>query len=234
MPTREPAAEGPTDSPSPASGESVARGAKPWPEGPDEGETARFMDIIRDNAGRAVSPATLTLHGVMMEVCGLGVLIQGPSGIGKGELALELISRGHRFVADDAPQISISLSHFLSGTCPPVLLNLLEVRGLGVLNIAALFGEQAVASSTALQLIVTLETIEASETSERGITGPTRAVRRLLDVDIPEIRLTLRVGRPVALLVETLIKNFKLHQQGYFAHADLSERQRCVMDSFQP
>lgn len=180
------------------------------------------------------TPVTLIVHGVLMEICGLGVLIQGPSGIGKGELALELISRGHRLIADDAPQLNLSACLALSGTCPTVLRNLLEVRGLGVLNVAALFGEQAVVSSTALQLIVTLETIEASETPERGITGPTRTTRRLLDVDIPEIRLALRTGHPVALLVETLVKNFKLQQQGYFAHADLSERQRRVMGSFQP
>ncbi|MBI3344421.1 MAG: hypothetical protein HY028_06165 [Gammaproteobacteria bacterium] len=200
------------------------------------------------------SPATLTVHGVLMEICGLGVLIRGPSGIGKGELALELISRGHRLIADDAPQISVSTSNSLSGNCPPLLRNLLEVRGLGVLNVAALFGEQAVASNTPLQLIVTLETIAESEISERDITGSMHTTRRLLDVDIPEIRLALRgrsrhpasrdisrtlryrsslyvTGRPTALLVETLVKNFKLQQQGYFAHADLSKRQRRVMDS---
>ncbi|MCL5801470.1 MAG: hypothetical protein M1283_02950 [Gammaproteobacteria bacterium] len=194
------------------------------------------------------SPATLTVHGVLMEICGLGVLIQGPSGIGKGELALELISRGHRLIADDAPQISVSTSNSLSGNCPPLLRNLLEVRSLGVLNVAALFGEQAVASSTPLQLIVTLETIIESEISERDIAGSMHTTRRLLDVDIPEIRLALggrsrhpasrdistslyATGRPTALLVETLVKNFKLRQQGYFAHADLSKRQRRVMDS---
>jgi HPr kinase/phosphorylase len=177
------------------------------------------------------SPATLIVHGVLMEICGLGVLIRGPSGIGKGELALELISRGHRLIADDAPQISLSTSHSLSGNCPPLLRNLLEVRSLGVLNVAALFGEQAVASSTPLQLIVTLETIAESEISERDIAGLMHNTCRLLDVDIPGIRLALRAGRPTALLVETLVKNFKLQQQGYLAHADLSKRQRRAMDS---
>jgi len=228
-------------------------------------------------------PATLTVHGVLMEICGLGVLIRGPSGIGKGELALELISRGHRLIADDAPQISLSTSNkmlkkaihglfqlakqkawfllcsifqthkpclknggasmhrtqavfeqpanSLSGTCPPLLRNLLEVRSLGVLNIAVLFGEQAVASSTPLQLIVTLETIAESEITERDIAGLRHTPCRLLDVDIPEIRLALRAGRPTALLVETLVKNFKLQQQGYSVHADLSKRQRRAMDS---
>jgi HPr kinase/phosphorylase len=200
-----------------------------------------------------------------MEICGLGVLIRGPSGIGKGELALELISRGHRLIADDAPLINLLAPHSLCGECPPLLRNLLEVRSLGVLNIAALFGEQAVASSTPLQLIVTLETIAevapgvlppatlvrpctSSEITERDIAGLTHNTCRLLDVDIPEIRLALRghsrhpasrdistslyvTGRPTALLVETLVKNFKLQQQGYFAHADLSNRQRRVMDS---
>lgn len=177
------------------------------------------------------SPATLTVHGVLMEICGLGVLIQGPSGIGKGELALELISHGHRLIADDAPQISVSPSHSLSGTCPPMLRNLLEVRSLGVLNIAALFGEQAVASSTPLHLIVTLETITESEISERDIGGLAHTPCRLLNVDIPEIRLVLRAGRATTLLVETLVKNFKIQQQGYLAHVDLSERQRRVMGS---
>lgn len=177
------------------------------------------------------SPATLTVHGVLMEICGLGVLIQGPSGIGKGELALELISRGHRLIADDAPQISVATTRSLSGNCPPLLRDLLEVRGLGVLNIAALFGEQAVASSTPLYLIVTLEIVVEFEASPRDIAGSIHTTRRLLDVDIPEIRLALRAGQPAALLVEILVKNFKLQQQGYFAHADLSTRQRRVMDA---
>ncbi len=177
------------------------------------------------------SPATLTVHGVLMEICGLGVLIRGPSGIGKGDLALELISRGHRLIADDAPQISLSTPHFLSGHCPPLLRNLLEVRGLGVLNVAALFGEQAVAAGTPLHLIVTLETLAEAETTERDIAGPLHTSCRLLDADVSEIRLKLRTGRPAALLLETLVKNFKLQQQAYSAHADLSSRQRRVMDS---
>ena len=180
------------------------------------------------------SPATLTLHGVLMKICGLGVLIRGPSGIGKGELALELISRGHRLIADDAPQVSVTTSHSLSGTCPPLLRNLLEVSGLGVLNIAALFGEQAVASGTPLHLIVTLATLTKSEISERGTGGLPYTHCRLLNIDIPEIHLALRAGRATALLVETLVKNFKLQQQGYSSHLDLSERQRHAMGLSQP
>ena len=176
--------------------------------------------------GTPGATATLTVHGVLMEICGIGVLMRGSSGIGKGDLALQLISRGHRLIADDAPLLSRA-SQGLSGSCPPLLRNLLEVRGLGVLNIAKQFGEEATASSTLLQLIVTLDTLAA--TSERDIAGPLYDTCRLLDVEVPEVHLALWPGRPVALLVETLVKNFKLQQQGYFAHADLSERQRRVM-----
>ncbi|MEO6697382.1 MAG: hypothetical protein ABIN45_05230 [Gammaproteobacteria bacterium] len=196
------------------------------------GTTPGMEEVESRQEQRSRTPgaaATLTVHGVLMEICGIGVLIRGPSGIGKGDLALELISRGQRLIADDAPLLSRA-SQLLSGDCSPLLRNLLEVRDLGVLNIAVLFGEQTTASSTLLQLIVTLDMVAAEpETAERGIAGPTYCTCRLLDVEVPEVRLALRTGRPTALLVETLVKNFKLQQQGYFSHADLSERQRRVM-----
>ncbi len=99
----------------------------------------------------------MTLHGVLMEVYSIGVLITGESGSGKSELALELITRGHRLVADDAPEFTLIAPDVIDGTCPEMLQDLLEVRGLGVLNVREMFGHTAVKPSKYLRLIIHLQ-----------------------------------------------------------------------------
>ena len=117
----------------------------------------------------------ITVHGVFMEVMGVGVLLTGDAGIGKSELALELVTRGHRLIADDAPTFSRIAPDILNGTCPPLLNGFLEVRGLGVLNILAMFGDSAIKSNRYLRLILHLE---RQDSSPLGGNGPTR--RQLL------------------------------------------------------
>jgi len=155
-----------------------------------------------------------TLHGVFMEVYSIGVLITGESGVGKSELALELITRGHRLVADDAAEFAQITPDVLDGTCPDLLRDLLEVRGLGVLNIREMFGHTAVKRNKYLRLIVHLSK-NASETAggmERllGDTGS----RRVLALDVPTITLPVAAGRNLAVLLEAAVRLHILRAKG--------------------
>ncbi|MDP1708949.1 MAG: hypothetical protein Q8L89_07800 [Gammaproteobacteria bacterium] len=165
--------------------------------------------------------SSVTLHGVFMDILDTGVLLCGASGTGKGELALELITRGHRLVADDAPDFRAGGAG-VAGTCPPLLQDMLEVRGLGVLNIRALFGERAVVPAAMLALAVRLQC--AAPGAQRSLT-PDYRDRQVLGHTLPEIVLPLLPGRNAALLVETLVRDFRLRRAGYDAAEDFVRRQ---------
>lgn len=169
-------------------------------------------------------PLSITLHGVFMEIAGLGVLLSGASGTGKGELALELITRGQRLIADDAPEFVFTTEKKLTGTCPAVLQDFLEVRALGVLNVRALFGAQAICPQAPLALIVRLE--KNNKPLVCDIDNPPFHTRNILDSFIPEIILQLQPGRNLAVLVECLTRNYKLQLQGYHAARDFTLRQQ--------
>jgi HPr kinase/phosphorylase len=173
----------------------------------------------------------ITLHGVFMDVLGTGILIMGESGMGKSELALELVSRGHRLIADDAPEFSRIAPQVISGTCPLGMTPFLEVRGLGVLNVQALFGDSAIKKDKYLRLIVRLEhmTLERLKQVDR-LQGEYRS-RRILSVDIPEITLLVAPGRNLAVLLECAVRNHSLRAQGYNAADDFCEQQQRVMHS---
>jgi len=168
----------------------------------------------------------ITLHGVFMDVLGMGVLIMGDSGTGKSELALELVSRGHRLIADDAPEFSKIAPKTISGASPLSMNAFLEVRGLGILNVQALFGDSAIKKDKYLRLIVQLEqmTPERLQNIDR-LQGDYR-VRRVLDVDIPEIGLPVAPGRNLAVLLECAVRNHSLRMQGYNAADEFCELQR--------
>lgn len=174
----------------------------------------------------------ITLHGVFMDVFGTGVLITGNSGTGKSELALELIYRGHRLVADDAPVFSKIDPKNLSGTC---LLNdmnaFLEVRGLGILNVQALFGDSAIKKYKYLRLIVHLEQMSNKRLWEIDRLQGDYSNRRILGVDIPEISLPVAPGRNLAVLLECAVRNHSLKMQGYNAADNFCEMQHQAIDS---
>ncbi len=170
------------------------------------------------------------LHGVFMDVLGTGVLIMGDSGTGKSELALELVSRGHRLIADDAPEFSRIAPQKINGTCPLDGMNpFLEVRGLGVLNVQALFGDSATKDEKHLRLIVQLEhmTPELLQKIDR-LQGDYR-MRRILGVDIQEICLPVAPGRNLAVLLESAVRNYSLRRQGYNAADEFCDQQRQIM-----
>ena len=171
----------------------------------------------------------ITLHGVFMEVMGTGVLITGESSVGKSELALELLTRGHRLIADDATEFARIAPDTLNGTCPEMLRDFLEVRGLGILNVRAMFGASAIKQNRNLRLIVVLQELE--EATEIDRLHGSRRMRKIQDVDIPEITLPVGPGRNLAVLLEAAVRNHILNIKGYDASQAFIERQKRRLES---
>jgi HPr kinase/phosphorylase len=185
-----------------------------------------------------LSLTPLTLHGVFMDVLGMGILIRGDSGIGKSELALELISRGHRLIADDAPEFRRIAPTIIEGTCPLDMTPFLEVRGLGVLNVQRLFGDSAVKKSKYLRLIINLHPTHSSRLKDLDRLNGECSLYNVLGVDIPEITLPVAPGRNLAVLIECAVRHHSLKQQGYDAVEDFSSRQQqailaCNLDELE-
>ncbi|MBS3799974.1 MAG: HPr(Ser) kinase/phosphatase [Thioalkalivibrio sp.] len=165
-------------------------------------------------------------HGVFMEILGIGVLISGASSVGKSEVALELISRGHRLIADDAPEFARIAPDIVRGHCPALLQDLLEVRGLGVLNIRAMYGDSAIKGGKYLRLIIDLrDQGEPSPVPDDRLNGR-RGEIDILGLRIPLISLPIAPGRNIAVMIEAAVRNHLLHMQGYVAGDDLRARQR--------
>ena len=178
---------------------------------------------------RHLSAEYVTLHGVFMDVLGMGVLIMGDSGTGKSELALELVSRGHRLVADDAPEFQKMGIDVIEGTCPLNLTSFLEVRGLGILNVQKLFGDSAIKRHKFLKLIVKLKTISDAQMLELDRLYGEYSSRTILGVEMPEIMLPVAPGRNLAVLLECAVRNHSLKLQGYVAADELAELQQRAL-----
>ena len=174
-----------------------------------------------------VLAAHCTMHGVLMDVLGMGVLIAGESGVGKSELGLELISRGHGLVADDVVDLSRVAPDTIEGRCPPLLANLLEVRGLGLLDIKSIFGETAVRRKMKLRLIVELRRYGATETMERlPLEGQTQDV---LGIPIRKVLIPVASGRNLAVLTEAAVRNTILQLRGIDTMRDFLQRHQQQM-----
>ncbi|MEM8844114.1 MAG: HPr(Ser) kinase/phosphatase [Pseudomonadota bacterium] len=173
----------------------------------------------------------VVLHGVFLEILSSGVLLTGESGLGKSELALELVSRGHRLVADDAPEFMRIAPNIVLGSCPPILRDFLEVRGLGVLNIREMYGDSSIKLSKYLRLIIHLTTIHSI--SEDRLTVP-QLTKNVLGLDIPVINLPVAAGRNLAVLAEAAVRNHLLMIRGYNAADSLIERQQQSIEEDEP
>lgn len=173
----------------------------------------------------------ITMHGVFMEVMGTGVLITGESGIGKSELALELISRKHRLIVDDAPEFTRIAPELLLGSCPPMLSDFLEVRGLGVLNVREMYGDNALKTSKYLRLIIHLKRMDIKDRQQIDRLYGTRDTRNILEVDIPEFILPVATGRNLAVMVEAAVQNQILLKNGHDASEEFIARQRDFIDN---
>ncbi len=171
------------------------------------------------------------LHGVFMEVHGTGVLITGESSVGKSELALDLISRGHRLVADDAPEFTRIGPDILDGRSPSILQGFMEVRGLGVLNIREMYGDNAIKRNKYLRLIVHMEKMNDGNLGTfNRLTGQTK-VQKILDVEIPVTIVPVAPGRNLSVIVEAAVRNHILRNNGYDASQQLIDRQQLAIDN---
>jgi len=186
--------------------------------------SGELIDAIRYYLSNILAEST-TLHGVFMEVLGTGVLITGESSIGKSELALELITRNHRLIADDAAIFTRIAPHTLNGTCPPMLKDFMEVRGLGVLNIRAMYGENAIKQNKHLRLIIHMQQMNIENQQQLDRLYGDRSIRNILDVDVPEIMIPVASGRNLAVMVEAAVRNHILMEHGHNTSEEFIKRQ---------
>jgi HPr kinase/phosphorylase len=192
------------------------------------GESAgHVIDVVRGYLGQHFAERT-TRHGVFMDILGLGVLLTGESGLGKSELGLELVSRGHGLVADDAVDLYRVSQTALEGRCPELLQNLLEVRGIGLLDIKAIFGETAVRRKMRLKLIVHLVRKETMDREfERLPYEPLH--EEILDVPVLKVVIAVDAGRNLAVLVEAAVRNTVLQLRGIDTYKEFIDRHQRAM-----
>lgn len=165
---------------------------------------------------------TKTIHGVLMEINGVGVLITGKSGIGKSETAVELIKRGHLLVADDAVQIKRLGHEALVGTAPEIIRYMIEVRGIGIMDIKSLFGMGAIKEKTSINLIVNLEEWEFDKHYDR--LGLDEKKREILGMKVEEVVIPVKTARNIALLIEVAARNYRQKEMGYHAAREFEKR----------
>lgn len=193
-------------------------------------DSVELMWMLRPYLARALADCT-TLHGVFLDVLGVGVMLAGDSGVGKSELALELISRGSSgLVADDVVELYRIAPETLEARCPALLKDFLEVRGLGVLNIRTIFGEAALRPRKNLSLIVHLEKPASSDNQllERLPLKP--GVQEIMGVNISKVTIPVAAGRNLAVLVEAAVRNHVLQLRGIDSTREFVERQAREMD----
>lgn len=187
---------------------------------------ATVIDSLRIYLSKTMA-ARITRHGVFMDILGLGVLITGESGLGKSELGLELISRGNGLVADDAVDFSRIAPNIVEGRCPPLLLNMLEVRGIGLLDIKAIFGETAVRRKMRLRLIIQL--VRGSSFNDYERLPLDSQTEEVLGVPMRKVILPVAAGRNLAVLVEAAVRNTVLQLRGIDSMAEFMERQHAAI-----
>ena len=189
---------------------------------------AQVIDYLRVYLSKKLAQS-ITMHGVFMDVLGVGVLITGESGLGKSELGLELISRSHGLVADDAVDFSRIAPDMIEGRCPKLLQNLLEVRGLGLLDIKTIFGETAVRRKMRLKLIVHLvrRSVLEDHMERLPFDSPTEDV---LGLPVRKVIIPVAAGRNIAVLLEAAVRNTILQLRGIDTLEEFMERQRKAMN----
>ena len=211
----------------------VTAGFQPPQEVLDEGDRARLpvlktrsatplvMSRLSDALDVYLAPHTV-LHGVLMDVLGLGVLIVGDSGIGKSECALDLVVRGHRLVADDAVELRVRADAYLMGTCPELTRHHMEIRGLGLINVQDLFGVASTRRSKRVELVVQLERWDPTREYDR--LGIDEAHYEALGIRIPMVRMPVAPGRNLAILLEVAARNQLLRNGGLNSARRLADR----------
>ena len=164
----------------------------------------------------------VTRHGVLVEIYGEGILINGDSGIGKSETAIELVKRGHRLIADDAVEIRKVAGNTLRGTSPELIRNYIEIRGIGVINVAKLFGMAAIKDESTVDLVVNIVPVGNEQIFDR--LGLEEQYMDLLGVKVPAITIPVRPGRNLAIILEVAAMNNRQKKMGYNAAAEFTEQ----------
>ncbi|MBV7505790.1 HPr(Ser) kinase/phosphatase [Bacillus sp. sid0103] len=190
-------------------------------------KTTRFSSRLTNYLESKLAPTT-AVHGVLVDVYGIGVLITGKSGVGKSETALELVKRGHRLVADDCVEIRQEDQDTLVGTSPDLIEHLLEIRGLGIINVMTLFGAGAVRSNKRITLVMNLEIWDSKKQYDR--LGLDEETMRIIDTDVPKLTIPVRPGRNLAVIIEVASMNFRLKRMGVNAAQQFTERLSDVIE----
>jgi HPr kinase/phosphorylase len=180
--------------------------------------TSKFVALAIHYLNRSLAPH-MTRHGVLLDVYGVGVFLSGKSGVGKSEAALELVKRGHQLVADDVVDICRISDDRLIGTCPEKVRHLMEIRGIGVIDVKAMYGIGAVAFSKTIDLIIELETWDENKAYDR--IGLQDNEIEIMGVRVPRQTMPIKPGRNLAIIVEVAARNFSLKRAGYNAAREL-------------
>lgn len=188
--------------------------------------TTRFVSQLTDFLEKGLAP-TKTVHGVLVDVYGVGLLLIGKSGIGKSETALELIKRGHRLVADDAVEVKKLPDGVLEGRAPELIRNFLEIRGIGILDISKLYGIGSVRNYKRIELVVNFKEWRDNETYDR--LGMEQKYMKILDQDVATLDIPVKPGRNLAIILEAAARNHKQKSEGYNAAIELDSRLQSQM-----
>lgn len=190
-------------------------------------KTTRLSSRLTNFLESKLAPTT-AVHGVLVDIYGIGVLITGKSGVGKSETALELVKRGHRLVADDCVEIRQEDQDTLVGTSPELIEHLLEIRGLGIINVMTLFGAGAVRSNKKISLVISLETWDAKKQYDR--LGLDEERMKIIDTEVTKLTIPVRPGRNIAVIIEVAAMNYRLKRMGVNAAQQFTERLSEVID----
>jgi HPr kinase/phosphorylase len=187
------------------------------------------IDAIQKHLELQLAP-TASIHAVLMDVLGVGVLLLGKSGIGKSEAALDLIMRGHRLVADDLVEVRRTSGEVLVGWASELIKHHMEVRGLGIINIKDMFGVAAVRDEKKIELVLELTRWDSTETHDR--LGLDEMVYPILEVPVPLLRIPVSPGRNVSSLIEVAARNRLLQVRGHHSAREFQERlDRALADA---
>ena len=192
-----------------------------------EKETTVLFTAISNYLEDALSPIE-SVHGVLVDVNGIGVLIKGKSSIGKSETALELIQRGHRLVADDAVEIKKLDDSLLVGQAPELLRHFMEIRGLGIIDIKSLYGVGATKTSKMIDLIINLESWDDNKYYDR--LGLDREYEQILGVNVENLELPVKPGRNTAMILEVAAMNFRQRGMGYDSAQEFTKKLSQLID----
>jgi HPr kinase/phosphorylase len=190
-------------------------------------KTTRLSSHLTNYLESKLAPTT-AVHGVLVDIYGVGVLITGKSGVGKSETALELVKRGHRLVADDCVEIRQEDIGTLVGNSPELIEHLLEIRGLGIINVMTLFGAGAVRTHKRISLIINLEIWDQKKSYDR--LGLDEETMKIIDTDVTRLTVPVRPGRNLAVIIEVAAMNFRLKRMGVNAAEQFTNRLSDVIE----